>query len=146
MDLFAPPPTAPVPEKKVEGKKALPSAPPVEPPTSNRRIRSTIPSETTPLGVGGWLTDKDIVCWLNQELCHMEIDEPRAWTLALLYIKRLSRYMQRVESGTRLANMTWCHRHIFVVNSNDKEGLHWFVCAFDCRVLLEFSLFGFGNP
>ena len=24
-----------------------------------------------------------------------------------------------------------------MVNSNDKEGLHWFVCAFDCRVRLE---------
>ena len=70
-------------------------------------------------------------------VCHNEIDEPRAWTLALLYIKRLSRYMERVESGTRLANMRWCRRHIFVVNSDDKEGLHWFVCAFDCRVGLE---------
>ena len=112
------------PPLKVKGKKALPSAPPVNPPTSKRRTQSTIPSETTPLGVGDWLTDKDIVWWLNQELYHIEIDEPRAWTLALLYIKRLSRYMQRVESGTRLANMTWCRRHIFVVNSNDKEGLH----------------------
>ena len=121
----------------MKGKKALPSAPPVDPPTSKRRTRSTIPSETTPLGVGDWLTDKDIVCWLNQELCHIEIDEPRAWTLALLYIKRLSKYMERVESSTRLANMRWCRRHIFVVNSDDKEGLHWFVCAFDCRVRLE---------
>ena len=73
--------------------KALPSAPPVDPPTSKRRTRSTIASETTPLGVGDWLTDKDFVCWLNQEVCHNESDEPRAWTLALLYIKRLSRYM-----------------------------------------------------
>ena len=86
VDLFAPPPTAPVPEKKVggkkalpsappkvKGKKALPSAPPVDPPTSKRRTRSTISSETTPLGVGDWLTYKDIVCWLNQELCHIEI-------------------------------------------------------------------------
>ena len=121
----------------MKGKKALPSAPPVDPPTSIRRTRSTIPSETTPLGVGDWLTDKDIVCWLNQEVCHKEIDEPRAWTLAFLYIKRLSRYMERVESGTRLANMRWCRRHIFVVNSDDKEELHWFVCAFDCRVRLE---------
>ena len=50
VDLFAPPPTAPVPQKKVKGKKALPSAPPqvkgkkalpsappVNPPTSKRR-------------------------------------------------------------------------------------------------------------
>ena len=77
VDLFAPPPTAhvpwqkekgkkalpsatPMPQKKVKGKKALPSAPPVSPPTSKRRTRRTIPSETTPLAVGNWLTDKDI--------------------------------------------------------------------------------------
>ena len=147
VDLFALPPAAPVPQKgkeglakcppKVKGKKALPSAPPVDPPTSKRRTRSTIPSEITPLWVGDWLTNKDIVCWLNQEVCHNESDEPRAWTLALLYIKRLSGYMERVESGTRLANMRWCRRHIFVVNSDNKAGLHWFVCAFNCRVRLE---------
>ena len=136
-DLFAPPPTAPVPQKKVKGKKALPSAPPIDLPTSKRRTRSTIPSETTPLGVGDWLTDKDIVYWLNQEVCHNEIDESSAWSLALPYIKRLSRNMQRVESGKRMANVRWCRRHIFVVNSDDQEGLHWFVCAFDCRVRLE---------
>ena len=45
--------------------------------------------------------------------------------------------MQRLESGERKANMRWCRRHIFVFNSDDKEGLHWFVCAFDCRVRLE---------
>ena len=33
--------------------------------------------------------------------------------------------------------MAWCRHHIFVVNSNDKEVLHWFVCAFDCLVRLE---------
>ena len=78
---------------------------PINPPTSRRRTRSTIPSETTPLGVGDWLTDKDILCWLNQEVCHMEIDEPCAWTLAVLYIKRQSKCMRRVESGTTLDNM-----------------------------------------
>ena len=67
----------------------------------------------------------------------MKIDEPRAWTLAVLYIKRLSRCMRRVESGTRMDNMRCCRRRIFVANSNDEEGLHWFVCAFDCRVRLE---------
>ena len=41
---------------------------------------------------GDWLTDKDILCWLNQEVRHNEIDKPRAWTLALLYLKRLSKY------------------------------------------------------
>ena len=159
VDFFSPPPMAPVPQKKVKGKKALPSAPPkvkgkkalpsappVNPPTSKRRTRSTIVSETTPLGVGDWLTNKDIVCWLDQEVCHNEVDEPRAWTLAVLYIKRLSRCMQRVESGTRLDNMTWCRRHIFVVNSNDMEGLQWCVFAFDCRVRLELFTICFWEP
>ena len=52
VDLFAPPPTAPVPKKKAKGKKVLPKAPPIDPPNPQRRTRSTIPSETTPLGVG----------------------------------------------------------------------------------------------
>ena len=42
-----------------------------------------------------------------------------------------------VESSSTLHNMAWCRRHPFVVNSDDKEGLHWFVCAFDCRVRME---------
>ena len=96
VDLFAPPPTAPVPRKKVKGTKGLPSAPLVDPPTSKRRTRGTIPSKTIPLGVGDWLTDKDILCWLNQELYHMEVNEPRAWTLAVTYIKRLSLWLQMV--------------------------------------------------
>ena len=33
--------------------------------------------------------------------------------------------------------MRSCRHHIFVANSNDKEGLHWIVSAFDCRVRLE---------
>ena len=45
--------------------------------------RGAIPSETNPLEVGDWLTYKDILCWLNQELYHMEIDEPSAWTLVV---------------------------------------------------------------
>ena len=57
-------------------------------------------------------------------LCHMEIDEPRAWTLAALYIKRLSKCMRMVESGITLDNMAWCRHHIFVVNTDDKEGAH----------------------
>ena len=162
VDLFAPPPyghrathevrgkeslaKCPPPPLKVKGGKALRSAPPVDPPTSKRRTRSTIPSKTTPLGVGHWLTDKEPVWWLNQEVSHMEISEPRVWTVALLYIKRLLRYMQRVEPGTRVANMTWCRRHIFVGNSNDKGGLHCFVCAFDVVSGWSFSVFGFGNP
>ena len=76
----------------------------------------------------------------------MEIDEPRAWTVAVLYIKRPSKCMRRVESGTTLDNMAWCRCHIFVVNSNDKEGLHWFVCAFDCCVRLELFTIWVSEP
>ena len=68
MDLFAPPPMPPVPQKKVKGEKALPSAPPVVPTASKRRTQSTIPGETDLLGVGDWLTDKDTLFRLNQEL------------------------------------------------------------------------------
>ena len=67
----------------------------------------------------------------------MEIDEPHAWTLVVLNINRLPKCMWRVESGTTLDIMAWCRRHIFVVNTNDKEGVHWFVCALHCRVRLE---------
>ena len=45
--------------------------------------------------------------------------------------------MRKVESGTTLHNTAWCCRHIFVVNTDDKEGAHWFVFAFDCHVRLE---------
>ena len=76
----------------------------------------------------------------------MEIDEPHAWTLAVLYIKRLSKCMQMVESGTTLGNMAWCRCHIFVLNTDDKEGAHWFVCAFDCRVRLELFIIWVWEP
>ena len=131
------PSAPPMPQKKVKGKKALPSAPPSDPHTSKRRARRTIPSETTPFGVGDCLIDKDILCWLDQELQHMEVDELGAWNLAVAYIKRVSRWMQMVESSSALDDMAWCRRHTLVVNSDDKEGLPWFVCAFDCGVRLE---------
>ena len=51
--------------------------------------------------------NNDIFCWLNQELCHMEVHEPRAWTLAVAEIKTLSRLMQMVESSYTLDNMAW---------------------------------------
>ena len=76
----------------------------------------------------------------------MEIDEPRAWTLAVLYIKRLTKCMRKVESGTTRDNMAWCRRHIFVLNADDKEG-----CSDLCVPSIvvsgwSSSLFGFGNP
>ena len=73
-------------QEKVKGKKALSILSPVDPLTSKRHIPRTIRGETTPLGVGDWLTDKDILCWLNQELYHMEIDESHVWTLIIIII------------------------------------------------------------
>ena len=67
----------------------------------------------------------------------MEIDEVHALTLAVTC-------MYLVECGSTLKTMLWCRCHTFVVNSDDNEGLPWFVCSFDCRVRLE--RFIFGNP
>ena len=89
-------------------KKALPSTPPVDPPISKRRTQRTTPSDTTPLGVGDWSTDKDMLCGLKQEHCYIEIDEPRAWAVAVFYIKGLSKCMRIVESSAALGNMAWC--------------------------------------
>ena len=96
------------------------------------------PERNNPFGDGRLVDRQGYRVLDDQEVCHNEIDAPHAWTVAVLHIKRSSRCMQRVECRRRLDNMTWCRRHISVVNSNDKEGLHWFVCAFDCRVRLEF--------
>ena len=63
-----PPPPPGVPQKRVRGTNALPRVPPPGPPSFKSCTRGTIPSETTLLGVGDRLTDKDILCWLNQEL------------------------------------------------------------------------------
>ena len=60
--------------------------------------------------------------------------------------KRLSKCMRRVESGTTLDSMAQCRCHIFVVNSDDKEGSHWFVCAFDCRFRLECFIISVWEP
>ena len=58
-------------------------------------------------------------------------------TVIIGVVRTLCEGAPGVDSGTRLDNMTWCRHHICVVISNDKEGLHWFVCAFNCRVRLE---------
>ena len=40
------------------------------------------------------------------------------------YIKKVSSWMNVVQSGSTLDNMAWCRRHTLVVHSDDKEGLH----------------------
>ena len=76
----------------------------------------------------------------------MEINGPRAWTLAVLGTKRLSKCMRMVESGITLDNMAWCRHHISVGNSDDQEGSQWFMSAFDCCVRLEGFIIWVGEP
>ena len=59
--------------------------------------------------MGDWLTDKDVSCCLNQELYHMVMDEPRASTLVIAYIKRVSKWMQMVEYGSTLDTLDVGH-------------------------------------
>ena len=136
----APPP--PVPQKKVKGKKALPSARPVDPPVATRCTQGTIPRETTPLGV----TDKDILCWLNQELYHMEIDEPCVWTLAVTYIKRVPRWMQMVELGSTLDDNYGLVLSPHLCGSMTKKGCTGLCVPSIVVSSWSVSLFGFGNP
>ena len=74
MDLFWPPPTAAVLMRGAKGRRVLPRAPPIDPPTPQRRTQSTIQSKTTPLGMVALLTDKYILCLLNDKVCQNEID------------------------------------------------------------------------
>ena len=53
---------------------------------SEQVTRHTPVDETKPLVVGDWLSDKDILAWLNHNLCHNEVGEPQAWIAAVTYI------------------------------------------------------------
>ena len=33
-----------------------------------------------------------------------------------------------------IVGLAWWRRHIFIVSSDHREGVHWFVCAMDYRV------------
>ena len=48
--------------------------------------RSTHGDDTTPLVVGGWLSDQDPTAWLTDTLYHEGIDEPCAWTMVVIFI------------------------------------------------------------
>ena len=100
--------------------------------------RRTPVDETKPLVVGDWLSNKDIVAWQNDKLYHNEAEEPRVWTMALTYIasclKRMRKYEDIKGNNRKTVRLAWRQRHIFTVNSDDREGLHWFLCAIDCKV------------
>ena len=96
--------------------------------------------ETKPLVVGDWLSDKDIVAWLNNKLYHNEVEEPRAWTMAVTYIasclKRMRKYEDSKGNNHTTVDLAWRQHHIVTVNSDEREGLHWFLCAIGCKVLV----------
>ena len=100
--------------------------------------RRTPVDETKPLVVGDWLSDKDIVAWQDDKLYHNEVEEPRAWTMAATYIasclKSMSKYEDSKGNNHKIVRLAWRHHHIFFVNSDDREGLHWFLCAIDGKV------------
>ena len=97
--------------------------------------RRTPVDETKPLVVGDWLSDKDILARLHDKLYHNEAGEPRAWTTVVTYIVSRLNIMRKYEDskGTNkgtidtTAALAWRPHHIFIVNSDDREGLHWFV-------------------
>ena len=76
-----------------EEDTAIPVAP------ARMATRRTPVDETKPLVVGDWLSNKDIVAWLNDKLYHNEAEEPRAWTMAVTYIASRLKRMRKYEDS-----------------------------------------------
>ena len=57
-------------------------------------------------------------------------------TYIVSHLKIMRKYADNRGTGHTIVGLARRHRHIFVVDNGDREGLHWFVCAMDCRVLL----------
>ena len=131
--------------KQAKWKKGLPNAPSIAPNASHRRTWSTIPSETGLLVEAGWLTDKVILCWLNQELYHLEIDEPRTWTPVVSCNNALYKWMHDVEFGSTPDNMV-CRSPTFLVNRDDKRDCIGLFVARIVESSWTSSYLGFGNP
>ena len=100
--------------------------------------RRTPVDETKPLVVGDWLSDKEILAQLNDKLYYNEVEEPGAWTMAVRYIasclKMMRKYEESKGNNHTTVSVAWRCRHIFIVNSDDCERLHWLLCAIDCKV------------
>ena len=85
--------------------------------------------------VGDWLLDKDITAPLTDKLYHDEIGDPRAWATTVVFIvSHLDKMNKCEDSQATRGGLAWGRRLLFVDNSDDKEGHHWFVCAMDCTV------------
>ena len=80
--------------------------------------RRTPVHETKPLVVGDWLSDKDIVAWLNDKVYHNEAEEPRAWTMAVTHIasclKRMRKYEDSKGNNHTIVALAWRQHHIFI--------------------------------
>ena len=48
----------------------------------------------------------------------------------------MKKYEGSKDINYTIVGLAWRRRHIFIVNSDNREGLHWFVCAMDCTVLV----------
>ena len=94
-------------------------------------IRLTLVDETKPLVEGDWVSDKDIISCLKHKLYHNEISEPHSWTMALTYIVSRLNIMKKCKGSQGLGHTTtrvaWRRRHMFIINSDDRGGLYWFV-------------------
>ena len=103
--------------------------------STKRRTRSSIADETTPLVEGDWLVDKDIPAWLTDKLYHNYVGESRPWSMAVTYIVTRLKKMKRYEANEAIrGGLAWRRPHIFIVNSDNVRGFHWFVCAMDCML------------
>ena len=68
--------------------------------------RRTTVDETKPLVVGAGLSAKDILAWLNDKTYHNEVEEPRAWTMAVTYIASCLKMMRKYEVSKRSNHTT----------------------------------------
>ena len=55
--------------------------------------------ETKPLFMGDWLSNKDIIAWLNHKLYLNEIGEPCAWTTTVTYTVSRPNIMKKYEGS-----------------------------------------------
>ena len=57
-----------------------------------------------------------------------------AVTYIVSRLKIRRKYKDSKGTSHTTVGLAWRRRHIFIVNSDDREGLQWFVCAIDCKV------------
>ena len=63
--------------------------------------------QTKPLVVGDGLSDKDILAWLHDKLYHSEVEEPRAWAMAVAYIVSCLKMMRKYVRAPTRQPLVW---------------------------------------